>query len=174
MLNKIGLLVVFNLLMCTQGKASEFGSDETAVTEVVDIDGPEVYASINYHDAEQITLEDKHLKVVEFIYMSAKGVFNLVRSTLEAPVITCKGPQLNFENCWFVDNQEGATIKLVGNMKTIEIEFKGILQVSGVIDFVRDNIKEVFVGDYRIIFDVDNDQIVILQVQHRRDIYKNL
>ncbi len=30
------------------------------------------------------------------------------------------------------------------------------------------------VGDYRIIFDVDNDQIVILQVQHRRDIYKNL
>lgn len=30
------------------------------------------------------------------------------------------------------------------------------------------------VGDYKIIFDVDKDEIVILQVQHRRDIYKNL
>jgi len=29
------------------------------------------------------------------------------------------------------------------------------------------------VGDYRIIFDVDNDNLIILQVQHRRDIYRH-
>ena len=28
------------------------------------------------------------------------------------------------------------------------------------------------VGDYRIIFDVDEDKIVILQVQHRKNIYR--
>ena len=27
-------------------------------------------------------------------------------------------------------------------------------------------------GDYRIVFDVDGNKIVILQVQHRKDIYK--
>lgn len=28
------------------------------------------------------------------------------------------------------------------------------------------------VGDYRIIFDIDINKIVILQIQHRRDIYR--
>ena len=28
------------------------------------------------------------------------------------------------------------------------------------------------VGDYRIIFDIDNDKVVILRIGHRKDIYK--
>ncbi len=28
------------------------------------------------------------------------------------------------------------------------------------------------IGDYRIIFDVDGDKLVILQVQHRREVYR--
>ena len=29
------------------------------------------------------------------------------------------------------------------------------------------------IGDYRVIFDVDGDVIVILQVQHRREVYRH-
>lgn len=28
------------------------------------------------------------------------------------------------------------------------------------------------IGDYRVVFDVDGDVIVILQVQHRKDVYR--
>lgn len=28
------------------------------------------------------------------------------------------------------------------------------------------------VGDYRVIFDVDGDKLIILQVQHRREVYR--
>jgi len=28
------------------------------------------------------------------------------------------------------------------------------------------------VGDYRVIFDIDNDKVVILRIGHRKDIYK--
>lgn len=30
------------------------------------------------------------------------------------------------------------------------------------------------IGDYRVIFDIENDQIVILWVGHRREIYRNI
>lgn len=28
------------------------------------------------------------------------------------------------------------------------------------------------IGDYRVVFDVDNNKLVILQVQHRKEIYR--
>jgi len=28
------------------------------------------------------------------------------------------------------------------------------------------------IGDYRIIFDIENDEVIILRIGHRRDIYK--
>lgn len=29
------------------------------------------------------------------------------------------------------------------------------------------------IGDYRILFDIDGNKIVILRIRHRRDVYKN-
>ena len=29
------------------------------------------------------------------------------------------------------------------------------------------------IGDYRVVFDVDTDKIVILRVQHRREVYRD-
>lgn len=29
------------------------------------------------------------------------------------------------------------------------------------------------IGDYRVVFDVDSDVIVVLQIQHRKDVYRN-
>lgn len=28
------------------------------------------------------------------------------------------------------------------------------------------------IGDYRIIFDIDNKKVVVLRIQHRKDVYK--
>lgn len=28
------------------------------------------------------------------------------------------------------------------------------------------------IGDYRVVFDIDGNKIIILQVQHRRDVYR--
>ena len=38
--------------------------------------------------------------------------------------------------------------------------------------FGEHGVFRIRIGDYRIIFDIDNENIVILRIGHRKDIYK--
>jgi len=30
------------------------------------------------------------------------------------------------------------------------------------------------IGDYRVIFDIEDDQIIVLRIGHRREVYRNI
>jgi len=55
------------------------------------------------------------------------------------------------------------------------VQITSLADVNSVANILSGNLEGVYrirIGDYRILFDLEGDEICILRVQHRKDVYR--